>query len=215
MILHSSVRPTKGWRSRTRRRSTSEAGRKPAKADVEDEPALDDLDDRPLDDPLLLLDLLDRAPGALVLRPLLGEDQPAVLVLLGEDEGLELLVERDDLVGVDVVADRELARRDDALGLVPDVEQHLVAVDLDDLAGDDVAVVELDDRRVDGVGERLAAEIVEDDRAVGDSPLSLGSVAIAASGGGAVPASPTSCSRTGALAPPVASCSDNFSDSSA
>ena len=57
-----------------------------------------------------------------------------------------------DLVGVDVVADRELARRDDAFGLEADVEQHLVAVDLDDRAGDDVAVVELDDRGVDRVG---------------------------------------------------------------
>ena len=74
------------------------------------------------------------APGALVLRPLLRQDQPAVLVLLLEDERLELLTEDDDLVGVDVVADRELAGRDDALGLVADVEQDLVAVDLDDLA---------------------------------------------------------------------------------
>ena len=71
-----------GWRSRTRRRSTSDAGRKPAQADVEDQAALDDLDDRALDDAVLLLDLLDRAPGALVLRALLGEDEPAVLVLL-------------------------------------------------------------------------------------------------------------------------------------
>ena len=115
------------------------------------------------DDAFLLLDLLDRAPGALVLRALLREDEPAVLVLLGEDEGLELLVEVDDVVGVDVVADRELARRDDAFRLVADVEEDLVAVDLDDLAGDDVTVVELDDRGVDGVGERVAAEVVEDD----------------------------------------------------
>ena len=141
-------------------------GQEAAEADVEDEPALDDLDDRAVDDPVLLLDRLDRAPGALVLRALLGQDQPAVLVLLLEDERLELLVERDDFVRVDVVADRELARRDDALGLVADVEQHFVAVDLDDLAGDDVAVVELDDGGVDRVGERLAAEVVEDDDVV-------------------------------------------------
>ena len=107
-------------------------GQEAAQADVEDEAALDHLDDRALDDPVLLLDLLDRAPGALVLRALLGQDEAAVLVLLLEDERLELVVERDDLVGVDVVADGELARRDDALGLEADVEQHLVAVDLDD-----------------------------------------------------------------------------------
>src|SRR5262249_54280034 len=113
-----------------------------------------------------LLDLLDRAPRPLVLGPLLREDQAAVLVLLGEDERLELLVEGDDLARVDVVSDRQLPRRDDALGLVADVEQHLVAVDLLDLAGDDAAVVELEDGRVDRVGERLPAEIVEDDRGV-------------------------------------------------
>ena len=107
-------------------------GQEAAQADVEDQATLDHLDDRALDDPVLLLDLLDRAPGALVLGALLGEDEAAVLVLLLEDEGLELVVERDDLVRVDVVADRELARRDHALRLEADVEQHLVAVDLDD-----------------------------------------------------------------------------------
>ena len=106
---------------------------------------------------------LDRAPGALVLRALLRQDEAAVLVLLLEDERFELLAERHDLVRVDVVADRQLLDRDDALGLVADVEQHLVGVDLDDRAGDDVAVVELDDRGVDRVGERHAAEVVDDD----------------------------------------------------
>ena len=69
-------------------------GQEAAQADVEDEPALDDLDDRTGDDALLVLDLLDRAPRALVLRALLGQDQPTVLVLLLEDERLELLAER-------------------------------------------------------------------------------------------------------------------------
>jgi hypothetical protein len=41
------------------------------------------------------------------------------------------------------VADRELLRRDDALGLVADIEQHLVAIDLDDRALDDVSVLEV------------------------------------------------------------------------
>src|SRR5206468_1819368 len=45
-----------------------------AQTDVEDEAALDDLDDGALDDAVLFLDLLDRAPRALVLRALLGQD---------------------------------------------------------------------------------------------------------------------------------------------
>ncbi len=53
-----------------------------AQADVEDQAALDHLDDGALDDLVVFLFLLDRAPGALVLRALLGQDQPALLVLL-------------------------------------------------------------------------------------------------------------------------------------
>ena len=75
-----------------------ERGRKEAaQADVEDEATLDDLDDRALDDAVGLFDLLDGAPGALVLRALLGQDQPAVLVLLLEDEGLDGVADGDDL----------------------------------------------------------------------------------------------------------------------
>jgi hypothetical protein len=65
-------------------------------------------------------------------------------------------------VGVDVVADGELTSRDHALGLEPDVEQDLVLVDLDHRAGDDVAVVEVDDGAVDGLLERHPAEVVVD-----------------------------------------------------
>ena len=71
----------------------------------------------------------------------------------------------DDLVRVDVVADRQLAGRDDALGLVADVEQDLVLVDLDHRALDDLAVLDLDHGAVDGVVERHAAEVVGGDLA--------------------------------------------------
>src|SRR5690606_36650547 len=70
------------------------------------------------------------------------EDQTAFLVLLLEDECLDQVTDGDDLVGVDVMLDGELTRGDDALGLVADVEQNLIAVDLDDRPLDDVAVVE-------------------------------------------------------------------------
>ena len=54
---------------------------------------------------------------------------------------------------------------DHALGLEADVEQHLVAIDLDDIALDEVTVVELDD----GAGHRIleggAVHVVFGDRA--------------------------------------------------
>jgi hypothetical protein len=133
-----------------------------AEADVEDETTLDDLDDGTGDDAVLFLDLLDRAPGALVLGALLGQDQATLLVLLLEDQGLDLVTDGDDLVGVDVVLDRQLAGGDDALGLVTDVEQDLVPVDLHDDAVDDVAVVEVLDRLVDrGEEGFLGTDVVD------------------------------------------------------
>src|SRR4030095_13423756 len=75
--------------------------------DVEDEPALDDLNDRALNDLVGFLLGLDRAPGALVLGALLGQDQPALLVLLLENQGLDLVAELDDLVGVYAALDRQ------------------------------------------------------------------------------------------------------------
>ena len=142
-------------------------GEEAAQADVEDEAALDDLDDGAGDDAVLLLDLLDRAPGALVLCALLGQDQTAFLVLLLEDQGLDGVADLDDLAGVHVVLDGQLAGGDDALGLVADVEQDLVAVDLDDGAFDDVAIVEVLDGGVDGGKEVLGRADVVDRRPAG------------------------------------------------
>jgi hypothetical protein len=115
-----------------------------------------------------LLERLDRAPRALVLRALLGQDQPALLVLLLEDEGFDLVADGDDLVGVDIVLDGQLARGDDPLGLVADVEEDLVSVDLDDGSFDDVAIVEVLDRLVDGGEEvRFRPDVVDRDLRTG------------------------------------------------
>src|SRR4030095_7746947 len=139
-------------------------GEEAAEADVEDEAALDDLDDGAAHDAVVLLDLLDRAPRALVPRTLLREDQATFLVLLGEDEGFDVVTDRHHFRGVHVVLDRQLARGDDALGLVADVEQDLVPIDLDAGAFDNVAVVEVLDGLVDGCEECfLRAKIVDGD----------------------------------------------------
>src|SRR4051794_25133983 len=137
-------------------------GQEAAQADVDDQTTLDDLDDLAGDDTVLVLDLLDRAPGALVLSPLLGQDQPTLLVLLLLDEGLDLVTDGDHVERVHVVLDGELFGGDHAFGLVTDVEQDLVPVDLDDGAADDVTVVEVLDGRVDRGQESLGrVEVVD------------------------------------------------------
>src|SRR5699024_10733636 len=105
---------------------------------------------------------LDGAPGALVLGALLGQDQAPVLVLLGEHQGLDLIAHLDHLAGVDIVLDGELAGGDHALGLVADVEQDLVTIDLDDGSLDDVPIVEVLDRGVDCGEEVLSGADVVD-----------------------------------------------------
>jgi len=130
-------------------------------ADVDDETALDDLDDRTGDVAVVLLDGLDLPPCPLVLGTLLGQDQATVLVLALQHEGLDVIAEADDLGRVDVVADRQLTAGDDALGLVADVEEDLVAVDLDDRALDDLAVLDLDHGRRIRVLHGDAGEVVQ------------------------------------------------------
>ena len=139
-------------------------GQEAAQADVDDQASLDHLDHVAGDHAVGLLDLLDRAPGALVLSTLLGQDQPTLLVLLLLDQGLDLVADADHLEGIDVVLDGEFLGGDDPLGLVPDVEQDLVAVDLDHGSGDDVTVIEVLDRCVDCLEEGFGrAEVVDSD----------------------------------------------------
>ena len=109
-------------------------GQEAAHAEVDDQAALDDLDHGALHGLAGLGGGLDLAPRLLEARALLGEDEPAVLVLLGEDEGVDLLPQLHLVVRVDRLADRELIHRNDALALVADVHQDLVLVYPHDLA---------------------------------------------------------------------------------
>jgi hypothetical protein len=122
-------------------------GQEAAHPEVEDQAALDHLDHTAFDRFAGVGGDLDPPPGLLEAGPLLGEDQAALGVLFGEDEGVDLLAQLDLFGGVDRLADRELVGRDDPLRLVADVDQDLVLVDPHDLAVDDIPLVEGDHRR--------------------------------------------------------------------
>src|SRR5581483_5106558 len=66
-----------------------------AHAEVEDQAALDDLDDLALDRLAALRGALDPLPRELEARALLREDQPALRVLLRQDERIDLLADLD------------------------------------------------------------------------------------------------------------------------
>jgi hypothetical protein len=140
------------------------SGEEAAQADVEDEATLDNFDDRTGDNTVFFLDLLDVAPGALVLSALLGEDQAAFLVFLGEDKRFNLVTNGDHVPRIDIVLDGKLAGRDDTFGLVTDVEQNFVAVNLDYRSFNEVSVVEVLDGGVNGCEEVLSgADVVDSD----------------------------------------------------
>ena len=95
------------------------------------------------------LDLLDVAPGALVLGTLLGQNQTAFLVFLGDDKGLDGVADLDDFVRINVLLDGKLAGGDDTLGLVADVQEDFVVIDLDDGALNQITIIEVLDGGID------------------------------------------------------------------
>jgi hypothetical protein len=119
-----------------------------AHAEVEDETALDDLDHLAVHGLARLGRALDRLPRHLEARALLGEDQTALGVLLGEDECVDLVSEADLVGRIHGAPNRQLRDRDHALRLVADVDQHLVLVHAHDGAVHDLALVDRREGRV-------------------------------------------------------------------
>ena len=112
-------------------------GQEDVDADVDQQAALDLAGDLALDDVALVVLGDDHLPGAHPVRLLAGEDDLAGLVLHAFEQ---------DLDGVARLRRRlvfPLVERDEALGLVADVDDDLVADDLDDLARDDAADLEV------------------------------------------------------------------------
>ena len=119
-----------------------------AHAEVEDQAALDDLDHLAVDRLARFGRALDRLPGHLEARALLRQDQPALGVLLGEHERVDLVTEADLVGRIDGAPDRQLRDGDHALRLVADVHEHLVLVHAHDGAVHDLALVDRREGRV-------------------------------------------------------------------
>ncbi len=117
-------------------------GQETAQADIQDEASLDHLDDLALDGLVLDHALLELVPRALVLGPLLGEDEPPFLVLFLQDKGVDLVPYLHHFLGLHAVAYGQLPCRDHPLGFVSDVQENLVLVHLDHGTRDDVALRE-------------------------------------------------------------------------
>ena len=124
-----------------------------ADAAVDDEATLVVVDDRRLDDDARLELLLHRAPLALETGAAERQDDVALGRLRLEDVDEDRVADRQLRLAF-AVATEQLAVADDAFALGADVDEDLVLVDADDLALDDVTVLEALDVRV-LLGEQL------------------------------------------------------------
>ncbi len=116
--------------------STWLAGRKTLTPISTSKPALDLAGDLALDDVPFVIPGDDHLPGAHPVRLLARQDDLAGLVLHPLEQDLDVVARlRRRLV-------LPLVERDQALGLVADVDDHLVADDLDHPARDDAADLE-------------------------------------------------------------------------
>src|SRR5699024_3756151 len=132
--------------------------------DVEDQTALDNFDHGTGDNTVFLLDFFDVAPSTLVLCAFLGETEAAFFIFLGKNQRFYGIATLNDFVGIDVVFDGQFTWRDDAFGLIADIEQSLVSVDVDDGACDQVAIVEVFDGLVDCSHELFGrADVIDSD----------------------------------------------------
>ena len=110
-----------------------------AAADGDAEAALDARGDGALDQLVALASGADLVPNLELVGLLLGEHDEAVVVLLGLDEHVDGVADLDRELSAGA---GELVHRDDAFGLVADVDDYRVFVELDDGASDDVTVLE-------------------------------------------------------------------------
>ena len=186
-----------------------------ADAAVDDEAALVVVDDRRLDDDARLELLLHGAPLALQAGAAERQDDVALGRLRLEDVDEDGVPDGQLRLALAVTTE-QLAVADDAFALGTDVDEDLVLVDADDLALDDVTVLEALDVRV-LLGEqllhrrRLGAELARPGRApplrrsaAGASAVSsavrprrLGGGSACGAGASAAAASPTGASATG------------------
>ena len=166
MILACSDLADVRLRSRTRRSSTSDAGRKPRRPMSMIRPPLTTSITGPSTTPSssLIFSIVPHARSYCARfldssrRPSLSSFWRTSASTLSPSETISC--------GSTSLRMRQLTSRDDAFALVADVEQDLVLVDLDDGAVDELAVLDVDHRAVDGIGEGHA-EIVGDDLAGG------------------------------------------------
>ena len=126
------------------------------------EAALDARLDGALDDGVLLHRALNLVPDLALAGLVLGQDDEAVRVFGVLEQDLDHVADLDFDVAVFV---DELAKRDLAFGLEADVDDGVVADDVDDGALDDAAFLDLTgvlERLLEEVGEALFDELVGD-----------------------------------------------------
>ena len=130
-------------------------------ANVKNQAALNNLDNLALNGLTSAELILNCLPSTLVLSTLLGENQTALFVLFLENKSLDVLTQGDDLCRVNVFTNRKLTSRNNALRLVANVYEDLIALNLDDGAVDKISLIKIGNSAVDQAVHFLIGNFIQ------------------------------------------------------
>ena len=130
-------------------------------ANVKNQAALNNLDNLALNGLTSVELIFNCLPSTLVLSTLLGENQTALFVLFLKDKSLDVLTQGDDLCRVDVFTNRKLTSRNNALRLVANVYEDLIALNLDDGAVDKISLIKVGDSAVNQAVHFLIGNFIQ------------------------------------------------------
>ena len=130
-------------------------------ADVQNQAALDDFDNLAHNGFAVLVLFFNVVPGTLVLSATLGKNQTTVLVFLLKNQSLNLVAQAHNVSRVDILADGQLANRDNTLALEADVNQNLIMLQFDDFALHQIAFVEVGQGAVDHCVHLIIGDVFE------------------------------------------------------
>ena len=130
-------------------------------ANVKNQAALNNLNNLALNGLTSVELILNCLPSTLVLSTLLGENQTALFVLFLENKSLDVLTQGDDLCRVNVFTNRKLTSRNNALRLVANVYEDLIALNLDDGAVDKISLIKVGDSAVDQAVHFLIGNFIQ------------------------------------------------------
>ena len=134
---------------------------KATEANVKNQAALNNLNNLTLNGLTSVELILNCLPSTLVLSTLLGKNQATLFVLFLKDKSLDVLAQGDNLCRVNVFTNRKLTSRNNALRLITNVYEDLIALNLDDGTVDKISLIKIGDSAVNQAVHFLIGNFIQ------------------------------------------------------